>query len=202
MGYIYFRTKFISVVRTFFSSDNDRNFKFGLFVVHSQLYGRSIMYLFQKGKEREYYFVGLMSLYTIGYMGYIFVPAIGPYDYIADKFTGPLKGYFFRDLLNWGYPSNTNLTDVFPSLHCAVSLFILLADYVFHRTYFKISVVPCLLLWISTVYLRYHYGIDCLVGFSVAIICFVIMKIYMKKKGGQSCVRYCFLMRKKQNNFL
>ncbi len=151
-----------------------------LFMV--QLYGRSIMYLFQKGKEREYYFVGLMSLYAIGYMGYIFIPAIGPYDYIAGEFMGPLNGYFFRDLLNWGYPSNTNMTDVFPSLHCAVSLYILLADYVFHRTYFKISVVPCVLLWMSTIYLRYHYGVDCLIGFIVAIICFIIMKIYMGKK--------------------
>ncbi len=151
-----------------------------LFMV--QLYGRSLMYLFQKGKEREYYFVGLMSLYAIGYMGYIFVPAIGPYAYIDYEFIDPLNGYFFRDLLNWGYPSNTNLTDVFPSLHCAVSLFILLADYVFHRNYFKVSVIPCILLWLSTIYLRYHYGIDCLVGFAVALICFAMMKFYMKNK--------------------
>ncbi len=151
-----------------------------LFVV--QLYGRSIMYLFQKGNVREYYFVGLMSLYAIGYMGYIFVPAVGPYMYIANEFSDPLNGYVFRDLLNWGYPSNTNLTDVFPSLHCAVSLFILLADYVFHRTYFKISVIPCVLLWASTIYLRYHYGIDCLVGFLVAVICFIVMRIYMQQK--------------------
>jgi membrane-associated phospholipid phosphatase len=54
--------------------------------------------------------------------------------------------------------------DVFPSLHCANSLYILLSDYEHKRWRFWAYLVPCVGLWASTLYLRYHYFIDVLCG--------------------------------------
>ena len=156
---------------------------FAYMIFMLQLFLRTMMYLFwDKSEVRQRYFGGLMTLYAFGYLGYIFMPAVGPYIYLADVFKDPLNAGVMRDLLNWSYPKGTNYSDVFPSLHCGVSLFILLADYAYHRRIFYVSLIPCILLWFSTVYLRYHYLVDCIAGFSLAIICFIVMKKMKVKK--------------------
>ena len=137
------------------------------------------IYALRKKDLCEKFFVGLMSLYAIGFIGYIFVPAIGPYDFLASKFTHNLEGYFFFDALQENYAKGSNLTDVFPSLHCGVSCFILLFSGKYAAKLFKICLIPTILLWISTVYLHYHYLVDCLVGILLAILCFLI--ILMRK---------------------
>ncbi|MBP3224941.1 MAG: phosphatase PAP2 family protein [Campylobacter sp.] len=134
-----------------------------------------IYYLFKKDLTAKFY-IGLMSLYAAGFLGYIFVPAIGPYEFLAQKFHSPLQGYFFFDLLNENYAKGSNLTDVFPSLHCGVSCFILLFNFKFDKKQFRIWLIPTLLLWVSTVYLHYHYLIDCIVGIMLATICFYCVK--------------------------
>ncbi|MDA3076226.1 phosphatase PAP2 family protein [Campylobacter sp. JMF_04 NA10] len=138
-----------------------------------QLFYFFIYYLVKKPLTQKFY-IGLMSLYAIGFLGYIFVPAIGPYDFLT--FQTPLQGYFFFDLLNENYAKGSNLTDVFPSLHCGVSCFILLFNFKFDKKQFRIWLIPTLLLWVSTVYLHYHYLIDCIVGIMLATICFYCVK--------------------------
>jgi membrane-associated phospholipid phosphatase len=58
--------------------------------------------------------------------------------------------------------------DVFPSLHCAVSAFFLFFDLLHRRWRFWLYLVPCVGLWLSTIYLRYHYFIDVICGFVLA----------------------------------
>lgn len=58
--------------------------------------------------------------------------------------------------------------DVFPSLHVAVSLFILGFDFRHNKRRFWIFLIPCVGLWCSTLYLRYHYLIDVLCGVLLA----------------------------------
>ena len=157
-----------------------------------QLFLAWVRYLLQTGQVRQRFFVGVMSLYALGFIGYILVPAYGPYIFLQDSFSNPLNAGIMRDLLNWCYPKGTNYTDVFPSLHCGVSLFILCADYFYHKKVFKIWLPICILLWFSTIYLRYHYMIDCIVGFVLAIICLYIMKHYQYKKGDTNDKRFIF----------
>ena len=132
------------------------------------------IYFFKKKELTQPFFTGLMSIYAIGFLGYIFVPATGAYDFLANKFTIPLKGYIFFWFLDKSYTTVSNLTDVFPSLHCGVSCFILLFNAKFDKKQFKIWLIPTLLLWISTIYLHYHYLIDCIVGILLAILCFIV----------------------------
>lgn len=113
-------------------------------------------------------FAGLFSLYGLGFIGYTFVPALGPYLAFSGEFSTPLIGGPITDY-------NANLVrefstgvDVFPSLHVAVTAYLLLIDrrYTFQR--FRILLLPCAGLWFSTFYLRYHYLIDMLSGFALA----------------------------------
>jgi membrane-associated phospholipid phosphatase len=120
-------------------------------------------YLFGDLAVARKYYVGLFSLYAVGYFGYSLVPALGPHVAMAAQFTIALKGGWLTELNN-GVAAHSNGVDVFPSLHCGNSLYILLSDYQHKRWRFLAYLVPCVGLWISTVYLRYHYFIDVICG--------------------------------------
>jgi membrane-associated phospholipid phosphatase len=114
------------------------------------------------------FYGGLFTLYGVGYLGYTLLPAIGPYKAMADQFAAPLHGYWVTDLLTTLYPIGSNLSDAFPSLHVAASAYILLFDLGHRPRWFRAYLLPCVLLWVSTLYLRYHYGVDVLSGFALA----------------------------------
>ncbi|QLQ26477.1 MAG: phosphatase PAP2 family protein [Dechloromonas sp.] len=112
--------------------------------------------------------VGLFSLYGIGFLGYALVPAGGPYLAFPQEFTVPLLG---GPITQWNavvVGAGSNGIDVFPSLHVAVSSFLLGFDFRHRRRRFWVYLVPCVGLWLSTLYLRYHYLVDLLFGFALA----------------------------------
>jgi membrane-associated phospholipid phosphatase len=117
------------------------------------------------------FFAGLFTLYGIGFLGYTLLPAKGPFLARAADFHAPLEGWILTrwnaELVAFG----SNGVDVFPSLHCAISSYILLFDRRHKPWRFRIYAVPCVGLWISTVYLRYHYAIDLAAGFALAAFC-------------------------------
>lgn len=156
-----------------------------LAIAYLLFFPQLIFFCFTVLKNRELtirFYSGLFSLYAIGYIGYISIPAIGPYDFLADRFNNLLEGYKFYEILAKTYPLGTNLTDVFPSLHCAISAFNLFFAYKFMRKSFYFWLIPNIFIIISTVYLRYHYFIDCIAGMFLAIFCFYFIakreKIY------------------------
>jgi membrane-associated phospholipid phosphatase len=112
--------------------------------------------------------IGLFTIYGVGFLGYSLVPAAGPLHAMADEFAVPLTG---GPITRWNaavVTRGSNGVDVFPSLHCAVSCFFLFFDRRHRRWRFKLYLLPCLGLWISTIYLRYHYFIDLVCGFALA----------------------------------
>lgn len=107
---------------------------------------------------------GLFSLYGIGFLGYTLVPTAGPHLAFGDAFdnalaAGPISRWN-DELVRMG----SSGVDVFPSLHVAVSMFILGFDFRHNRRRFWIFLIPCVGLWCSTVYLRYHYLFDVVCG--------------------------------------
>ena len=64
----------------------------------------------------------------------------------------------------------TNGVDVFPSLHVAASAYMLFFDRRFARWRYRLYLPAAVGLWFSTLYLRFHYGIDVIVGALVAAI--------------------------------
>ena len=142
----------------------------------------SLIYYFCGELELLKKFVlGLFTIYGIGFLGYSFVPAAGPCHAMAEQFTVPLTGWW---LTKWNaaiVARGSNGVDVFPSLHCAVSSFFLFFDR-WHRPWrFKLYLVPCVGLWISTIYLRYHYFIDVLCGFALTAFALWLTKCYPRK---------------------
>jgi PAP2 superfamily len=119
--------------------------------------------------------VGLFTLYGLAFLGYTFVPAAGPHVYMT--FQTPLRGW----LLDWTLkPVNqgSNSLDVFPSVHVAASFYLLLFDWKHWRKRFWWVLVPCLILWFSTLYLRFHYLVDILAAIVVALIGWWTAEVY------------------------
>jgi hypothetical protein len=120
--------------------------------------------------------VGLFTLYGVAFMGYTVLPAAGPHCWMT--FATPLHGPM---LLDWTLkPVNvaSNSIDVFPSVHAAVSLYLLLFDWKHWRRRFWWVLAPCLLLWFATLYLRFHYMVDLLAGGVVALIGWGMAEVY------------------------
>jgi len=110
------------------------------------------------------------SVPGIGFLGYLLVPAAGPHVAFARLFPTPLEGGFFWHLNHAMVTAGSNGVDVFPSLHTAVSVFILAFAYRHARREFWWLLIPVAGICVSTVYLRYHYLIDVICGLVLAFI--------------------------------
>lgn len=140
----------------------------------------SILWYFVRGplELTKQFCVGLFSLYGIGFLGYMLVPAVGPYVAMASQFSEPLVG---GPMTRWNAELvviGSNGVDVFPSLHCAVSSFLLMFDFQHKRWRFWVYLLPAIGLWISTIYLRYHYFLDVLAGFALAVVAIAISRAW------------------------
>jgi hypothetical protein len=113
-------------------------------------------------------FTGIFTIYGIGFLGYSLVPAAGPYLAFPDAFAGPLQGWGVTRLNAAVVASGSNGVDVFPSLHCAVSAYLLFFDRRHAPWRYRLYLIPCVGLWFATVYLRYHYFADVVAGFALA----------------------------------
>jgi hypothetical protein len=114
------------------------------------------------------FMIGLFTIYGLGFLGYSLVPAAGPCHAMAGQFSVPLTGWWFTRWNDAVVSGGSNGVDVFPSLHCAISCFFLCFDRRHRPWRFRLYLVPCIGLWLSTIYLRYHYFIDVLCGFALA----------------------------------
>lgn len=158
-------------------------FSFGYLLFFPYLLFSLVYYFFGDLHRLKAFVAGLFSLYGIGFLGYTLVPAAGPY--LAYAFTTPLAG---GPLTEW----NAELVrqgsigvDVFPSLHVAVSGYLLGFDFRHKRWRFWAYLGPCALLWLSTQYLRYHYFIDVLAGIALALTAlWIAERQHRIEKGG------------------
>jgi hypothetical protein len=149
---------------------------FCYFLFLPYLFFSLVLYLFAPLALAQRFWVGLFTLYGIGFTGYSLVPAIGPWSYLAGQFTVPLTGNALTTFMAGVIARGSNGVDVFPSLHCAVSAYLLLFDRRYKPLRFKLYVVPCVLLWVSTLYLRYHYLIDLIAGFVLTAIALAVAR--------------------------
>jgi membrane-associated phospholipid phosphatase len=113
--------------------------------------------------------------FYFGLVGYLTVPAIGPRFVVS--YDVPLAGYVLTDAAAAAWNTIEKVeTDCFPSLHTAVSTISLVYLWRLrawsHGTLLLAVCAPWIvLLWASTLYLRYHWSVDVLAGFGLAAVC-------------------------------
>ena len=127
--------------------------------------------------------VGLFVMYGIGFLGYTILPAGGPHRWMT--FETPLHGPWILDWTLKSVNDGSNRVDVFPSIHFAATFYLLIFDWQNHRRRFWWALLPCVVLWFSTLYLRFHYFVDLLAGVVVTLVAW-----YAAQRYGRSALAH------------
>lgn len=117
----------------------------------------------------EYYF-RLTLTYFLSYIGFLIYPIAGPLFYQPEVYKNQLNGWIFTYFGEWirqnaHYPGG-NL----PSPHCAAGTIMLTVLWKYNKKYFSILLPVIILLYLSTVYGRYHYAMDSITGILLGLV--------------------------------
>ena len=165
-------------------------FSYSSFLIYILLF---TMYLYVKKKKVAFRetLVSVILTFYIGYVGYVIFPAVGPKFTMSHLFETSLSGTFITDrlsfLMNYEISEYTR-RDCFPSLHNGVIFLILLFALKHKKIYAYLFFPFAIALFISTLYLRYHYFVDMIAGFLLAIIIFYlgpVMNNHWEKKSSE-----------------
>lgn len=160
------------------------------------------LYLKSRFKEYRMYMFAVMLGFFLSFIGYLLVPAVGPrftlHNFLNINFE--LPGVFLtnllRDIINYGESIHINTAnpaaiaqrDAFPSGHTIIILVITYLSYRYKTRSFYFYLPYSFLMIFSTVYLRYHYVIDLIAGFVIAMITILITKVVYKKDNEERFV--------------
>jgi membrane-associated phospholipid phosphatase len=128
----------------------------------------SLFYIFYGHHvSRGRYWLGLMTVYGLGYAGYLLLAASGPYLDHPGRLPPLRQGLISGPLYAFVTRHNSGV-DAWPSLHCAVTLYIQVWLWRVAPTWGRMLLPVTLLVILSTLYLQYHYFIDVLCGILLA----------------------------------
>lgn len=142
------------------------------------------LYLWRRFDEFKYAtFVILVGFFS-AYLIYMLFPAVGPRFYLHDfkAIDRELPGILFTDwiraILNIGESIPANVPnpqdyvqrDAMPSAHAEIAILLAYLSRKIRSKSFYFYLPYCILMIISTIYLRYHYVIDIIAGLLLAVI--------------------------------
>jgi len=144
----------------------------------------------------------IVFCYMVSYLAYFILPAVGPrftlhkFDQLDVELPGLFLTSIFRSLVEVGggiplgasNPVDIVNRDCMPSGHTMLTLVNIIMAFRLNSRFKWLFVVVGGSLIISTVYLRYHYVIDVLVGAVLAVI-FLTLEPYVHRKLQNSTLR-------------
>jgi len=129
-------------------------------------------YLYLTGRTVPFRDLSLAITITafLGYLGYLAVPAIGPYLFQTDVYPDRLPQWGHNPLLATINGLKGQARDCFPSLHTAMTTVLLALMWRDARRFFWAYLPVALGLYLATLYLRVHYAVDVAAGFGLAAV--------------------------------
>lgn len=127
---------------------------------------------------------GILVITFLGLIGYLLVPAVGPMYTLREHFTVPLSvplDVVNRQIEFMDFARIKR--DVFPSLHAGIAFVVWLYAWRNSRRLFVILAPFVLSLFVSTVYLRYHYLVDVVAGLLLAPLAFFLSNWLFRRWG-------------------
>jgi len=117
---------------------------------------------------------GILLMFSIGHSLYMVVPGYGPYRAMADAFAHPFPHGAWYDLVMDTVHSGGAMMDIFPSLHTGAPTVLAFFSYrnrkeLPYRYTWPIVTFCTLNIIIATMFLRWHYLVDVIAGFTIAI---------------------------------
>jgi membrane-associated phospholipid phosphatase len=132
----------------------------------------------------------LLIAFLLSYVGYVFVPAIGPHRLFDAYRPVALDGY---GIGRWGYhllhavPNEP--PDAFPSGHTLIGTLVPVLAWRWYRPLFPYLAVVALGIVIATVYLRYHYLTDLAVAFALVPVALKLGNMLERRFGSAGAER-------------
>ena len=123
-----------------------------------------LIYLRWGDKPLEDYLLALTLGNLACYFCFPLFPVAGPLYFMPEKFTVPLKGWLFTAIGEFIRSDFHLAGGNLPSPHCAIGTIFWAMAYRYRRLYFWLLAPVIICLYISTVYGRYHYVSDSVVG--------------------------------------
>lgn len=155
----------------------------------------ALFFLYYQSRHPEIFervMIGLLLIYVGGFLGYMAFPAEGP-------------RYAFPAEWNWlgtgRLPSLTNGVvghmgshlDVFPSLHAAFVTYLLLWQAECHKRSLIWAAPLALGVWVSTIYLGFHYFPDFVGGWALGVLVFLAAPWFEGKLGRLNSLVFAFI---------
>ncbi|HJT16763.1 MAG TPA: phosphatase PAP2 family protein [Thermoanaerobaculia bacterium] len=107
---------------------------------------------------------------AIGTIGYLLIPAVGPGVAYPQLYSKTLSGSLYQPIIDFMDRARAP-RDAFPSLHVGISAIVLIFAARYKNRIVLWILAPLIIgNWISTVYLRYHYVVDCVAGMIAAVL--------------------------------
>ena len=166
-----------------------------LYYIVIVIYGLEL-YLWKRYDEFKFGAMVIFLGFYLCYIAYMFLPAVGPRFYLHDftSINSELPGLFFTDwirhFLNFAESIPANVLnpqdyvqrDAMPSAHAEIAILLAYLSKKIRSRSFYFYLPYCILMILSTVYLRYHYVIDIIAGGLMALI--TIWFASLISKGG------------------
>ncbi len=142
------------------------------------------LFLFFHRKDAEIirFMTATCAAFFFSYMIFILYPVEGPRHFLATQYENVISGPVFRPLVELIIENGAFHGGAMPSSHCAVALIVMLfaiKNYS-RKAWFLIPVI--LGLAAGTVYGRFHYISDVIVGLIIGAVCYGIIRIYYPLK--------------------
>ncbi|MEM2890117.1 MAG: phosphatase PAP2 family protein [Candidatus Hadarchaeum sp.] len=137
-----------------------------------------ITVLYLQGRREIFYEVVFAEVFTftLCFIWHIFMPVVGP-RYKFEKIKGHLADGFIHKLTHFVLSRGSSKGTAFPSSHAAVTVIVLLNALRYDLISFTLLFPLCSGLILGTVYGRFHYAIDTILGIVLACTIFLITPV-------------------------
>jgi membrane-associated phospholipid phosphatase len=148
---------------------------FGYFSYFLMSFGIPLIIYFKAGKEKgERMAFIIINSFMLYYMIFTLLPVAGPQYYFQGTDTSVLNGYIFEPITKLIQHFGERPTGAFPSSHVSICLMLLYGSFQYYRKLLYAIVPISILLIFSTVYIRAHYFVDVIAGFTFTPIIYAI----------------------------
>lgn len=154
---------------------------FGYFFYYLLTFGTVLsVFYFSRSKTEKAVFV-IVTSFLIYYIVFALFPVEGPQFYFSPDKIKTADTYMFGYLVKKVQEMGEAQTGAFPSSHVGMSIVFLILNYKYARKIFWFILIPVVLLWFATVYIKAHYLIDTLMGFPSGILVYWLsVRLYGK----------------------
>jgi membrane-associated phospholipid phosphatase len=129
--------------------------------------------------------VTAMSLtFFTGYMLFFLYPIEGPRWHFTSQYLHPVTGYIFRPAVDFVIANGAVRGGCMPSTHFAIALVILMYCYKYFKSVARWLLPVVVGLGLGTVWGRFHYISDVIVGGIIAVVCTLLVMQYHDRWTG------------------